>query len=101
MYLILVLIGGSFFSTSSGIGFVKLYSLFKFSINELNSHVHPKNVYITKLNFSDSKIDTLEINKFFLSLLVFLLSMIFLNFLLTFSNIGFEHSFKLSILTLT
>ena len=33
IFLILVIIGGSFFSTSSGITFLKIYSLFKYSIN--------------------------------------------------------------------
>ena len=36
-FYILVIIGGSFFSTSSGIRFLKLYSLFKYSINEILS----------------------------------------------------------------
>ena len=35
IYLILVIIGGSFFSTSSGLRFIKLYSLFKFSLNQI------------------------------------------------------------------
>ena len=37
IFLILVIIGGSFFSTSSGIRFLKLYALFKFSVNDQNS----------------------------------------------------------------
>ena len=100
IFLILTIIGGSFFSTSSGIRFVKLYSLFKFSINELISHVRPKNVYITKLDFFNSKIELEELNKFFLSVLVFIFSLFILTSLLTFSNIDFENSFKLAILTL-
>ena len=52
IFIVLVIIGGSFFSTSSGIRFVKLYSLFKFSINELLSHTRPLNVFINKLDFS-------------------------------------------------
>ena len=35
IFLIIVMIGGSFFSTSSGIRFLKVYSLFKYSINEI------------------------------------------------------------------
>ena len=38
IFLILVMIGGSFFSTSSGIRFLKIYSLFKYSINEILSY---------------------------------------------------------------
>jgi trk system potassium uptake protein TrkH len=42
VFLILVIIGGSFFSTSSGIRFLKIYSLFKYSINEILSYSRPK-----------------------------------------------------------
>jgi trk system potassium uptake protein len=98
--LILTIIGGSFFSTSSGLRFVKLYSLFIFAKNELISHAKPKEVYITKLKFSNSKFEVTEVNKFFLSILIFLISLIFLSFLLSIYGINFENSFKLSILTL-
>jgi trk system potassium uptake protein TrkH len=98
--LILTIIGGSFFSTSSGLRFVKLYSLFVFTINELISHAKPKHVYITKLKFSNSKFEVTEVNKFFLSVLIFLISLIFLSILLSISGLNFENSFKLSILTL-
>ncbi len=37
IYLILVIIGGSFFSTSSGLRFIKIYSLFKYSLNQIFS----------------------------------------------------------------
>ena len=100
LYLILTIIGGSFFSTSSGIRFVKLYSLFKFSINELISHVKPMNVYINKLNFSNSIFEINDINNFFITLLIFIFSMFFLSSLLTISGINIEESFKLSILTI-
>lgn len=99
-FLIITIIGGSFFSTSSGIRFVKLYSLFKFSFNELVSHVKPLNIFINKLEFSDTKLETNDINKYFISILVFILSLFILSSLLTISNIDFESSFKLSILTL-
>ena len=99
-FLILTIVGGSFFSTSSGIRFVKLYSLFKFSINELISHVKPKNVYITKLKFSNSKLEVSEVNKFFLSVIVFIISLLVLSSILSFTHINFENSFKLAILTL-
>ena len=63
-FLIITIVGGSFFSTSSGIRLVKLYSLFKFSINELGSHAKPLNVFINKLELSDTKIETKDINKY-------------------------------------
>ena len=51
IFIILIIIGGSFFSTSSGLRFSKLFLLFRFSINELVSHAKPKNVYSNKLPF--------------------------------------------------
>ena len=100
LLLIITIIGGSFFSTSSGIRFVKIYSLFKFSMNELVSHAKPMNVFINKLEFSDTSVETKDINKYFISVLVFILSLFILSSLMTISGINFESSFKLSILTL-
>ena len=98
--LILVIVGGSFFSTSSGIRFLKIYSLFKYSINEILSYSRPKNIYINKHLFSKEFFKVNEIHKHFLSVVVFVLSLLLLTFLLTLSGINFENSFKLSILTL-
>ena len=100
IFLILVMIGGSFFSTSSGLRFLKIYSLFKYSVNEILSYSKPKNVYINKHLFSKESFKLDEIYKYFLSVIIFILSLLFLTFLLTFSGIDFENSFKLSILTL-
>ena len=98
--LIIVLIGGSFFSTSSGIRFLKVYSLFKYSINEILSYSRPKNIFINKHLFSKEFFKKDEIYKYFLSVIIFIMSMLILTFLLTLSGIEFEYSFKLSILTL-
>ena len=100
MFLLLVIIGGSFFSTSSGIRFLKIYSLFKYSINEILSYSRPKNVYINKHLFSKEFFQLNEIYKYFLSIIIFVISLLFLTFLLTLSGIDFEYSFKLAILTL-
>ena len=100
IFLILVMIGGSFFSTSSGIRFLKIYSLFKYSINEILSYSRPKNIYINKHLFSKEFFKLDEIYKYFLAVLIFILTLLFLAFLLTLSGIEFENSFKLSILTL-
>jgi len=100
IFLILVIIGGSFFSTSSGIRFLKIYSLFKYSINEILSYSRPKNIYINKHLFSKDSFKLDEIYKYFLSVIVFIISLLILTFLLTLSGIGFESSFKLSILTI-
>ena len=100
IFLILVIIGGSFFSTSSGIRFLKIYSLFKYSINEILSYSRPKNIYINKHLFSKDSFKLDEIYKYFLSVIVFIISLLILTFLLTLSGIEFENSFKLSILTI-
>ena len=100
VFLILVIIGGSFFSTSSGIRFLKIYSLFKYSINEILSYSRPKNVYTNKHLFSKEFFQLSEIYKYFLSIIIFIISLLFLSYLLTISGIDFEKSFKLSILTL-
>ena len=100
IFLILVIIGGSFFSTSSGIRFLKIYSLFKYSINEILSYSRPKNIYINKHLFSKGFFQLNEIYKYFLTVIIFIISLLFLTFLLTLSGVEFENSFKLSILTL-
>ena len=100
VFLILVIIGGSFFSTSSGLRFIKIYSLFKFSINQILSFSRPKNIFMNKLIFTKINFDFDEINKYFLTVIVFILSFFILTTLLSMSGINFENSFKLSILTL-
>ena len=100
IFLILVIIGGSFFSTSSGIRFLKIYSLCKYSINEILSYSRPKNIFINKHLFSKDFFQLNEIYKYFLSIIIFILSLLFLSSLLSMSGVTFENSFKLSILTL-
>ena len=100
IFLLLVIIGGSFFSTSSGIRFLKIYSLFKYSINEILSYSRPKNIYINNHLFSKDSFKLDEIYKYFLSVIIFIISLLILTSLLTLSGIEFEDSFKLSILTI-
>ncbi len=100
IFLILVVIGGSFFSTSSGLRFIKIYSLFKYSLNQILSFSRPKNIYMNKLIFTKINFDFEEISKYFLSILIFIISLLILTSLLSLSGIKFESSFKLSILTL-
>ena len=100
LYLILVIIGGSFFSTSSGLRFIKIYSLFKFSLNQILSFSRPKNVFMNKLIFTKINFNLDEINKYFLTIIIFILSLFILTSLLSLSGITFVDSFKLAILTL-
>ena len=100
IYLILVIIGGSFFSTSSGLRFIKIYSLFKYSINQILSFSRPKNIFMNKLVFTKINFNFDEINKYFLTVLIFIFSLFILTMLLSLSHIEFENSLKLAILTL-
>ena len=100
IYILLVIIGGSFFSTSSGLRFLKIYSLTKYSINQILSFSRPKNVFMNKLVFSKINFDTKDINKYFLTIVIFVISLFSLTILLSLSNIQFEYSFKLAVLTL-
>ena len=95
-----MIIGGSFFSTSSGIRLFKIYTLIKFSINELVSHTKPRQVLISKVIFDKKKVDYNVINKYFLSIIIFILSLSTISILLTLSGIDFTSSIKIGILTL-
>ena len=100
IFLILIIIGGSFFSTSSGIRFFKLFLLFKFSINELVSHSKPKSLFVSKLAFFGFNFSNEDFYKYFFSVIIFILSLSILSLLLTISGIDSEDAFRLSVLTL-
>ena len=55
---------------------------------------------MNKLIFTKINFDFDEINKYFLTILIFILSLFLLSSLLGLNGLGFENSFKLSILTL-
>ncbi len=100
VFLILVIIGGSLVSTSSGLRFMKIFLLTKFSFNELLSHSKPKHILLNKVLFSKVKIDLNDVNKYFFTVIIFILSLTLLICLLTLFNFKFDEAFKLSILTL-
>ena len=100
IFLLLVIIGGSFFSTSSGLRLIKVLTLIKFSINNLLSHTKPNQIYLNKVSLSRSNTDKSDINKYFLAIIIFIISLFSITLLLTISNIDFETSFKLGILTI-
>ena len=100
IFLILVIIGGSFFSTSSGLRFIKIYSLIVFSFNQILSFSKPRNIFMNRLLFSKTNFESNEINKYFLSIIIFIISLFVLTSLITFSGIDFEKCLKISILTL-
>ena len=100
IFLLLIIVGGSFFSTSSGLRFVKIYSLIKFSINELISHSKPKNIFLNKLAFSDKNMNLDDFYKYFLTIIIFIISLIILSSILSIMGLSVDEAFKLSILTL-
>ncbi len=100
LFLIIVIIGGSFFSTSSGIRFLKIYFLFKYSLNEILSYSKPNNVYTNKFYLIDSNIDQKDINKYFLSILIFVISLLIATSIFSIFGINFEEAFKLGTLSL-
>ena len=75
IFLLLVIIGGSFFSTSSGLRFIKIYSLIKFSFNQILSFSKPRNIFMNRLLFSKINFEINEINKYFLSIIIFIISL--------------------------
>ena len=100
IFLIIVIVGGSFFSTSSGIRFLKICFLFKHSLNEILSYSQPNNIYSNKFHLIDSNIEQKDVNKYFLSLIIFIISLFIITLLFSIFGINFEDSFKLGILTL-
>ena len=100
IFIIFVIIGGSLFSTSSGIRFFKIVTLFKFSINELLSYTKPKQVFLNKDLFNASNINFNVINKYFLSILIFIVSLIVITTLLSISGLSFINSFKIGSLAI-
>ncbi len=100
IFLLLVIVGGSFFSTSSGLRFIKIYSLIKFSLNQILSFSKPRNIFMNRLLFSKKNFEVNEINKYFLSIVIFIFSLFVLTSLVSFSGIDFEKCLKISILTL-
>ena len=100
VFLILVRLGGSFFSTSSGLRVIKVLTLIKFSLNNLLSHSKPNQIYSNKLSLNKISADINDINKYFFAIIIFIFSLFLITILLTISNLDFEESFKLGILTI-
>ena len=100
-FLLITIIGGSLISNTSGIKLTRFYILLKITSLEIIKLISPNNV-INKTIFNSDKKITDEIVKIsFLLFISFFLSLFILSSLLVIDNIGFEKSFKLSILTLT
>ena len=100
IFLILVIIGGSFFSTSSGLRVIKVLSLIKFSLNNLLSHSKPNQIYLNKVSLTNTNTNSEDINKYFLTIIIFIISLFTITLLLTITDIELEKAFKIGILTI-
>ena len=100
-FLLITIIGGSLISNTSGIKLTRFYILLKITSLEIIKLISPNNVINKTIFNSDKKITDENVKISFLLFISFFLSLFILSSLLVIDNIGFEKSFKLSILTLT
>ena len=100
-FLFLTIIGGSLISNTSGIKLSRFYILLKITSSEILKLISPNSVINKKIFGTDKKITDDNIKISFLIFISFFLSLFILSSFLVLDNIGFEKSFKLSILTLT
>ena len=100
-FLLITIIGGSLISNSSGIKLTRIYILLKITSFEIIKLISPNSIINKTIFNSDKKISEDSVKISFLIFISFFLSLFILSSLLVVDNIGFEKSFKLSILTLT
>ena len=100
-FLLITVIGGSLISNTSGIKLARLYILLKITSSEIIKLISPNSIINRTIFSSGNKISDENIKISFLIFISFFLSLFILSSLLIIDNIGFERSFKLSILTLT
>ena len=100
-FLFITIIGGSIVSNTSGIKLTRFYILIKITSSEIIKLISPNSVINKTIFSSDRKITDDNVKISFLIFISFFLSLFILSSILVLDNIGFEKSFKLSILTLT
>ena len=100
-FLLITIIGGSLISNTSGIKLTRFYILLKITSLEIIKLISPNSVINKKIFNSDKRISEENVKISFLIFISFFLSLFILSSFLVVDNIGFEKSFKLSILTLT
>ena len=100
-FILLTIIGGSLISTSSGFKYTRIYILLKISYQEIYRLVRPVNIIDKNLYNAEAKIDDQDVKIAFLVFLSLIISIFILSSVLTFDDLTFENSFKLSILTIT
>ena len=100
-FLFITIIGGSLISNTSGVKLARFYILLKIAGSEILKLISPNSVINRTIFSSSLKITDENIKISFLIFISFFLSLFILSSFLILDNIGFEKSFKLSILTLT
>jgi trk system potassium uptake protein len=100
-FLLITIIGGSLISNTSGIKLTRFYILLKITSSEIIKLISPNSVINKTIFNSDKKISDDNVKISFLIFISFFLNLFILSSFLVVDNIGFEKSFKLSILTLT
>ena len=100
-FLLLTIVGGSLISNTSGIKLTRFYILLKITTAEIIKLISPNSVINKTIFNSENKINEEKVKISFLIFISFFFSLFILSSLLILDNIGFEESFKLSILTLT
>ena len=100
-FLLLTIIGGSIISNTSGIKLTRFYILLKIAYSEIIKLISPNSIINTNIYKTDIKIIDDYVKISFLIFISFFISLFILSSFLIFDDIGFERSFKLSILTLT
>ena len=100
-FLFIAIIGGSLISNTSGIKLARFYIMLKITSLEIIKLISPNSVINKTIFNSDKKITDDNVKISFLIFISFFLSLFILSSFLVIDNIGFEKSFKLSILTLT
>ena len=100
-FLLITIIGGSLISNSSGIKLARFYILLKITSSEIIKLISPNSVTNRTIFSSEHKITDENIKISFLIFISFFISLFILSSLLVIDNIGFDRSFKISILTLT
>jgi trk system potassium uptake protein len=100
-FLFITMIGGSLISNTSGIKLARFYILIKISSSEIIKLISPNSVVNKTIFNSERKISEDNVKISFFIFISFFLSLFILSSFLVLDNIGFEKSFKLSILTLT
>ena len=100
-FLLITIIGGSLISNTSGIKLTRFYILLKITSSEIIKLISPNSIINKTIYNTEKKISDENVKTSFFIFISFFLSLFILSSFLVIDNIGFEKSFKLSILTLT